>query len=85
MPTWSDSGKNEKKGTGPFFLKKMPTYWKKYKKGEQVCMLSKKVTLLAMILKAKVSLRAKRGNLLEKKRAFSFFPNRRNKLKEFIK
>jgi len=35
----------------------MPAYWKKYKKWEQVRMLSKKVTLLVMILKAKVSLR----------------------------
>jgi hypothetical protein len=52
----------------------MPAYWKKYKKWEQVCMLSKKVTLLVMILKAKVSLRAKPGNLLEKKRTFFFSP-----------
>jgi len=46
-------GRKVEKGTGPFFLKSSPLFT-----------LSKKVTLLVMILKAKVSLRAKHGNLM---------------------
>jgi hypothetical protein len=55
---------------------------KNEKKGDRPLFL---LLFLLMTLKVKVSLRAKPGNLLEKKRAFFFPPNRRNKLKEFMK